>query len=274
MLTTVRMSLRASVRSAISITMVLLLFAAFAAACGDPEPTATPTPRPTPTPTPTATPTPLPPTPTPVPPTATPESAPDTTMPEPEAGSVQDLVITESTTVGDLMAVLSESEVSCIRDIFGEGASDAVQGMPLAGLPTDSADFPIDCLATENVIGISVAMMSGEAGGLSAETRSCITALAMENPAILGIGGEPENPAALFGGAIQMQLCLTEEEAAAFAESSGAMIDPAAAQCLLEQLGGEEGLTELFSGEADETAIFSIFAAAQACEIELGGPSG
>ena len=275
MLTTVRMSLRASLRSAVFITLVLLLFAAFAAACSDPEPTATPTPRPTPTPVPTATPTPLPPTPTPAPPTATPESAPDTMMPKPDAGSIEDLVITDSTTVGDLMAVLSEGEISCIRDIFGAGAFDAVQGMPLAGLPTGSADFPVHCLAPENAIGISVAMMGAAAGGFSAETRECITALAMEDPSVLGIGEPPENPAALFGAAIRMQLCLTEEEAAALAESSGGeMIDPAAAQCLLEQLGGEEGFMNLLSGEPDESAILGIFAAAAECEIQLGGPPG
>ena len=306
MLTTVRMSLRAGMRGAVSITLVLLVFSTFAAACSDPEPpplppratttpelmpTATPPPLPptataTPEPTPTATPTPLPPTatatpeptptatPTPLPPTATatPEPTPDSMTSEPDAGSVEDFVIMESTTMGDLMAVLSKGEVSCVRDLFG----DAIQGVPLANLP-DIAYFLLDCLAPESAVSISVAMMASAAGGFSAETRECVTALATEDPVLLGLGEPPEDSPALYGKSLQMSLCLTEEEAAALGESTleerlgAVLLDPMTARCLLEQLGGEEVLMKLSSGELDESAMPGIFAAAQACGLELGG---
>jgi hypothetical protein len=196
--------------------------------------------------------------------------------PKPDGGSVEDLVITESTTVGDLMAVLSEGEISCIRDMFGAGAFDAVQGMPLAGLPTGSADFPIHCLAPENAIGISIAMMSTAAGGLSAETRSCISDLAMENPSVLGIGAPPEDPAELFNAAIQMQLCMSDEEAARFAAGSGeAMPPPSVMRCMEEQLGSLDALLSLFlGGEPDLAALGELMAAAQTCGLEMTPPAG
>lgn len=197
-------------------------------------------------------------------------------MPKPDAGSIEDLVITDSTTVGDLMAVLSEGEVSCLRDAFGAGAFDAVQGMPLASLPADSAEFPTDCLAPESTIGITIAMMSAEAGGLSAETRGCITALAMENPSALGIGGPPEDPSELFATAIQMQLCMNDEEAARFAANSGAELPPPSVmRCMEEQLGGLEDLFTLFSGaEPDLAKLGSLFAAAETCGLEMAPPGG
>ncbi|MCY4581954.1 MAG: hypothetical protein OXE50_04025 [Chloroflexi bacterium] len=279
MLVNVRTSLRVSLRSAAAVTLMLLMLAAFAAACSDPEPTATPTPRPTPTPTPTATPTPAPtPTPTPTPePAPMEEPTPDAMMPKPEAGSVDDLVITDSTTVGDLMAVLSETEVLCLRDAVGAATLDAVQNLPLADAPPGALGaLPFECLSQENAIGISIAMMSADAGGLSEETRGCISALATENPSVLGIGGPPEDPAELFGTAIQMQLCMTDEEAARFAADSGAaMPPPSVMRCIEEQLGSLDDLLILFTGaEPDLSKIGELMAAAQECGLDSALPGG
>lgn len=274
MLTNLSASLRTGFRRAAALTLMLLMLAAFAAACSDPTPTPTATPRPTPTPTPTATPTPVPPTPTPTP---APESTPDAMMPKPEAGSIEDLVINESTTVGDLMAVLSESEVSCLRDAVGGATLDAVQNVPLANAPPGAMDaLPFECLSPESAIGISIAMMSAEAGGLSAETRGCISALAMENPSALGIGEPPADPSALFGTAIQMQLCMNDEEAARFAANSGAELPPPSVmRCMEEQLGGLEDLFTLFSGgEPDLAKLGELMAAAQTCGLEMTPPGG
>ncbi|MCY4449175.1 MAG: hypothetical protein OXE02_10080 [Chloroflexi bacterium] len=274
MLTNLSASLRTGFRRAASVALILLMLAAFAAACSDPTPTPTATPRPTPTPTPTATPTPVPPTPTPTP---APESTPDAMMPKPEAGSVEDLVVTESTTVGDLMAVLSESEVSCLRDAVGGATLDAVQNVPLANAPPGAMDaLPFECLSPESAIGISIAMMSAEAGGLSAETRGCISALAMENPSALGIGGPPDDPTEIFSTAIQIQLCMSDEEAARFAgESGGEMPPPSVMRCMEEQLGSLDDLLALFfGGEPDLAALGELMAAAQTCGLEMTPPAG
>ena len=198
-------------------------------------------------------------------------------MPKPEQGSVEDLVITESTTVGDIMAVLSADEVSCVRDAVGAGIFDAIQGIAIATAPPGTMEnLPFECLAPENAIGISIAFMSAEAGGLSAETRSCISALAMENPSVLGIGAPPENPAELFDTAIQMQLCLTDEESAAFAANSGGELPPPSViRCMEEQLGGLEDFLAIFSGtEPDPEKLLGMFAAAQTCGLEMAPPAG
>ncbi len=274
MLTTKRESTRAGFRSAVLISLILLMLAAFAAACSDPTPTPTATPRPTPTPTPTATPTPVPPTPTPTP---APEPTPDAMMPKPDAGSVADLVIDDSTTVGDLMAALSEAEVSCLRDAVGEATLGAVLNIPLASAPEGAMEaLPFECLAPESTIGIQIAFMSAAAGGLSAETRGCISDLAMENPSVFGIGGEPEDPTELFGTAIQMQLCMTDEEAARFAANSGeAMPPPSVMRCMEEELGSIEDLLALFfGGEPDLAALGELMAAAETCGLEMTPPAG
>ena len=263
--------LRASLRSATAITLLLIAASVLAVACGsDPTPTPTPTPRPTPTPTATATPTPLPPTPTP---TAMMESMPEHVP----MGSVEDLVITESTTVGDLMAVLSADEVSCLRGAIGADIFDAIQGIAIATAPPGTMEnLPFECLQPENAIGISIAMMSAEAGGLSAETRSCISALAMENPSVLGIGGPPEDPAALFGTAIQMQLCMSDEEAARFAGESGAEIPPPSVmRCMEEQVGSLDALLGIFSGQQPDLAVLGrMMEAAETCGLEIEPPGG
>ncbi len=274
MLTNLSASLRTGLRSAAAVTLILLMLAAFAAACSDPTPTPTATPRPTPTPTATATPTPVPPTPTPTP---APEPTPDAMMPKPDAGSIEDLVITESTTVGDLMAALSESEVSCLRDAVGEATLGAVMNLPLASAPPGAMDaLPFECLAPENSIGISIAMMSAAAGGLSSETRSCISDLAMENPSVLGIGEPPEDPTELFSTAIQIQLCMSDEEAARFAGDSGEqMPPPSVMRCMEEQLGSLEDLLALFfGGEPDLAALGELMAAAETCGLEMTPPAG
>ena len=249
--------LRAGLRGTAAITLLLIAASLLAVACG-PDPT----PTPLPTPTPTATPTPVPtPTPTPMP----------VHVP---TGSVEDLVITDSTTVGDIMAVFSAEEVSCLRDAVGADLFDSIQGIPIATAPPGTLDsLPFECLGPENLIGVQIALMSAETGGLSAETRSCIREIAMENPGLLG-GAEPSSPdevSALIGAGIQMQLCLSDEEAARFAgQSGGELPPPAVMQCLEEQLGGLEDFMAIFSGaEQDPEKLLGIFAAAQACGLEM-----
>ena len=237
--------------------LVLLGILTLASACGsDP----TPTPTPSPTPTPTATPTPLPPTPTP-----------------PPAPSVpfDQFEIMPTTTVGELVAYLSEEEVSCLRSTIGEGIFNSIQGITFSALPPGTADFPVDCLSPESAINMQIAFMSAEVGGLSLETRGCIKALALENPAVFGIGEPPANPGAALGAAMQMQLCLSDEEAAAFGASSGGELPPPSVmRCVEEQIGDLEDLIAVFSGqEPDQEAMLGLMAAAIECGLEFQPPN-
>ena len=220
--------------------------------------------EPTPTPIPTATP--IPPTPTA---TATPEPT-----PVPVAVSINELDITATTTVREVVAAFSEEEGTCIREAIGADAFNLIADVPVASLQGGVGDFPIQCLGTESTVGFVVANLSAEAGGLSSETRSCITGIAAENPGVLGMGPPPESFGEVIAGAVRVQLCLSDEEAAAWAASQGMELPPPSAlQCLEEQLGGEEALLAMLSDEAQaEMAMQNLFAAALACEAGQGQP--
>ena len=169
--------------------MALALAAVFvlATACSDPEPTATPTPIPptatpvptaTPTPVPTATPTPLPPTPTPIPPTPVPPTAtpaPPSATPAPTAmpaaadsggGSAGGL------TGREIMDMLSEDEVDCIKERVGEALFTSILDTTITASMANSpaASLIFDCVSEESAAKIGEAL----AGGLSEETTVCI----------------------------------------------------------------------------------------------------
>ena len=252
--------LSASIVFAVMIGFVLVI-----AACSS-----DPTPAPTvaaPTPTVTSVPTAVP---TPVPATATSTPIPPTVAPTATrvAISIDELEITETTTVTDIVAAFSEEEETCVREAIGADAFDLIKDIPVANLPGGASDFPLQCLTMESALGFTVASISSEAGGLSAETRSCITGIAAENPGIVGLGPPPESFGEAIAGAVQIQLCLTDEEAAAFAASQGAELpSPSALRCLEEQLGGEEALLAMLADEEQaEQAMLNLFSAALACE--------
>ena len=236
-------------------------------------PTATPTPVP-----PTATPTPVPPTPTPtpVPPTPTPTPVPPTptATPFPQAeGSIDDLEITGATRVGDLMAYLSPAELGCVRDAIGGEVFDSIQAFPLGSVPGGVGNLPLQCLSPENVIGLNIAFMSAEAGGLSTETRTCIRGVAEENPLAIGIGepGPDTDFADVMRGAFQINLCLTDEEAAALmGGDTSDLPPPSVSRCIEERLGSIEALLAFFTGqEPDPEEIFELFAAAAECGANI-----
>ncbi len=227
--------------------MCLLLLLAAAAACADdptpaPEPTAAPLPTPTPTPV-----------------------------------TLAELRITDGTTVGELVGLLSDSERTCIEERFGAGALAAMQEVPLASVPEGAGQIPLDCLADENAVDLGVAFLDWEAGGLSDSSRGCVRGVASESPFLLGIGEEPEVPAAVFGRALQMQMCLTDEEAAALATGGeDDLPPPSVLRCMERVLGGPEEVAVLLDVDptdeaAAEDAAFRLLAAALTCEEEEGG---
>lgn len=227
-------------------------------------------PSPTPTQTPsTPTPTQLPPTPmaTQTPPTPTPTQVPHTPAPTQAPVTIDDMEITLSTTVRDIMDALSEEEVNCVRDAIGASTFYAVEDLPLAQVSSGTEGFPLECLTPDNVIGMSIVLMSAAVGGLSRETRNCIRDVAIENPnALLASEDTADNPGD-FIAAVQMHLCLSDEEYAAIAPGTDAELPPPTVLgCLVEQLGGLEALAESFSEEAGPDAALVLFAAALDCE--------
>ena len=166
------------------IALTLAAVFAFAVACSDPEPTATPTPVPptatpvptaTPTPIPTATPTPIPPTatPTPVPPTATPTPVPPTATPAPPTATPAPTVMPAAADSGggsaggltgrEIMDMLSEDEVDCIKGRVGEAIFTSVLDMTITASMANSpaASFIFDCVSEESAAKIGEALAGG-----------------------------------------------------------------------------------------------------------------
>lgn len=243
----------------------LLLLALAVAACGpEPTPTPTPTATPTPTPTPTATPTPLPPTPTP-----TPEP-----ISKVDPGEQGGFTVTESTTGADVMALLSESEIACVGAEIDPEAAQALIGAPLLENLELLDAFPIQCLATEKAVVLSIALLDAQAGGLSGETKACLGALYAEHPAMLSSEAQNSPEAAAFG--IQYILCLTDEEADAItgpADGEAMPFKPSDLRCVIEQTGGMEALAPLMGGDSDTppdpAALLALMGAFGACGINL-----
>ncbi len=228
--------------------------------------------------------------PTPLP--ATPESAPTittlalptaTAIPSPtlipiptrQPISMDELEITDETTLSHVIAALSDDEVACIQDAAGASVFTVVLNVPLSALPSELSEPPPECLSEENAIGLGVAYLSRDAGGLDAETRNCVTNVVTQVPAVLDVGGRPENPMEIAAGSFGIQLCLTDEQAASLAlGGEDELPPPSVLRCLAEQMGGQEALlTALLQGEEDPTLILGLMVAAQSCESESNAPA-
>ena len=251
---------------------LLALIVAFAAC--EPDPTPTPTPRPTPTgtptPTPTATPTQAPtatptqaPTPaptqapTPAPtqaatqaPATTPTLAPTSEPPVDTDG----LTINADTTGRDLIAVLTEGEVSCIRSALTEDAYTALLDKPAIEFDDLGFVFPGGCLSAESNATLIVGVVAYDSGGLSADSTSCLRdAVAAENPASFWSNDPTDGLGAAF--IIDSILCVTDEESARQDANAGRdpFLAPSQLQCLVDAAGREK-LIALFDALNDPTA--------------------
>ena len=155
------------------------------AACGeDSTPTPAASPSPVATPVPTS---------TPIPPTT----------------SLID--IDADTTGADLVSAISTDEAECLRTAIGDSAYEAIQDLPLSTSGMGFDTFPLGCLSADNATDLTVAMMSIQAGGLSADSRACIKGVFAD----LGVPGAAMSMADSMRSFITMQLCLTDEEAQA-----------------------------------------------------------
>lgn len=281
--------------------MVAIVLAVMLAACAsdeDPTPTSVTTPvlpeattpvaAPTVTAEPTVAPTVAVPTaaPTVAVPTAAPTMAATTivsTMPAPTTIPVpvrtpipiDELEITEDTTFRHVITALSDDEVSCVQDMVGAEAFNVVLDVPLSLLPEDVGQIPPGCLSDENAIGMSVAFLSREAGRLDAETRSCLREAVARTPSALGLGEQPDDQMETIIGTLTMQMCLSDEVAAALAMGGDNEIPPPSAlRCLASQLGGTEALlVALAEGQEDPNAILELMLAAYTCEPDLNSAS-
>lgn len=112
-----------------------------------------------------------------------PTAAPEVSVPVGTA-SIEDLVLTSETTGMDLVATLSEAEVSCIKGAVGDTFFQILLGTPIMAAASNAASgaFFFNCLRLDSIVGFGVAFFANEAGGWTPETRACVLAVAKEHP--------------------------------------------------------------------------------------------
>ena len=253
-------------------------------ACSDPTPTPSPTPVPTatPIPTPTLAPTWTPiPTPTPIP-TATPRPTTPSNTATPRPASAQPQQAMEGglapLNMSDpeaIAAELSDSELACVAGVAGTEELLQLLAAPELASPEDQAQL-IGCLEDETILRIFLTGLIGQTGPLSAETSTCIrsglSGVALRT-VMLG-GNEGNEEAAMVGGmsALFVTLgCLNDEE---FEAASGTLgmnpEDRESLQCVVEQLGGPEGMAQTL-GAGGEAGFMALFGAAIGCGLQMEG---
>ena len=260
---------------------IMLATAAALLACSGPAPTLAPTAPTIPTPEATATPVPAPtpePTATPVPapaqePSATPGPTGETPMQASGPGSIAPLNLEDPKA---FMSGLSDAEQSCISENIELERLTALLGAPGLASPGENAALA-ECLEDETLMRLFLTGLLGESGTLSEETSACVRAgiAGIDLRAMMFAGNEET---AMVGGMAAFVLtlsCLNEEEWQAASPALGMSPgDREGLQCVLEELGGPEGMAQALH-PPDGGPPIDFFNAVTECGIPMGaGPPG
>ena len=214
-------------------------------------------------------------------PTATPEPTPTPepeVMPEPAAatGAIAPLRMDDTEA---FLAGLSDAERSCVSENSGPQALMALLDAPELASP-DEAEQLIQCLEDETLMRLFLTGLIGQAGTLSEETSACIrggfSGFDLRSMMLASAAGGDEE-AGMAGGMAAFFLtlsCLDEDEWAAAAPALDmAPGDRETLQCVMEALGGPEGVAAALqpAGGGPPTAFFE---AAMGCGMPMGASPG
>ena len=239
----------------------LAIFVAMAAllACGTetptPEPTATsvpaPTMAPTSTPQPTSTPR----------PTATPTPTPETGSGG-QSGSAKVIAPLNMDSSDAFLAGIADVERDCVTGRIDPQRLQTVVISPEMATPTEAVGF-IQCLWDETLLRLFLTGLLSDVGSLSGETSECIRAgtsgIDLRSMMLASATGGSEEEA-MMGGMASLFIstsCLNDEEFANSAPTLGVTPqDRISMQCVLQDLGGPEGLAALGEQESAFQPLF------------------
>ena len=176
-----------------------------------------------------------------------------------------------------LLSGLSETERTCL-----EGSVDTEQLMALFLGPEppagqDAMAF-FDCLEQDTALRIFLGGIVGPGSLLSVESSACIRegSAGMDVLGLMLAAGEEDDAAIAEGmGLFVIALsCLNEEELQAASAALGTQPEEIEnLKCVLEELGGPEGLVEALQPEEGEFPT-AFFEAAFRCGASMMGPPG
>ena len=170
-----------------------------------------------------------------------------------------------------LMSVLSPDELSCILQNADPQVLQKLLSAPDTATPEEAEGF-ITCLENEALLTFFLVPFTSQIGALSEETSACIRGGFQGidlRAMMLGSFAAPDAAAAMIGGMtgfIVTLTCLNEEEW----ETASSALDlgpynPEALQCVLEKLGGPEGLAAMASPDAGPP--IALLGAALECNL-------
>ena len=172
---------------------------------------------------------------------------------------------------------LSESELACLAGTAETDRLLQLFASPELASPEEQTQL-IECLEDETLLRIFLTGIISETGTLSEETSACIRAgsegIDLRSVMLAGIGGDEQTAMVGSMSAFFVTLaCLNEEEW----ETAGPALDMDASdreslQCVIEELGGPEGMAATLETEA---GLMTLFDAATGCGLDAGtGPGG
>ena len=253
-------------------TIVTLAALVVLAACRGEDPAPTATPQPTATPVPTATPEP---TATPVP-TATPMPTAAPQVPDQAAGTGALAPLNFADPLA-MAAQLSPAELGCVTGVAEIGRLMEMFAAP-ENASVEERTKLFGCFEDETLLRLYFTGILAATGPLTVETSGCIRAgvqgvdlmaLMLAGPT----GGEQAQMAAAMPLLVLSVTCLNDDEwplgAAGLGLPPGERGDP---QCLLEAVGGPQGLAQALSA-GDEASVMTVLGAAVGCGMQMpGGP--
>ena len=169
------------------------------------------------------------------------------------------------------MSVLSPDELSCILQNADPQVLQKLLSAPDTATPEEAEGF-ITCLENEALLTFFLVPFTSQIGALSEETSACLRG-GFEGidlrALMLGSFAAPEDEAAMISGMtgfIVTLACLNEEE---WELASPALelgpYNPEGLQCVLDKLGGPEGLAAMASPDAGPP--IALFGAALECNL-------
>ncbi len=170
---------------------------------------------------------------------------------------------------------LSDAELLCVSGVAGTDDLLTFFASPEQATPDQQAQL-LNCLEDETVTRMFLTGLIGDTGPLSVETSACINAgmagTDLRTVMMSGVSGDDQ--AAMMGAMSSFFLaisCLNEEEFERAGPVTGmAPSDRESLQCVMEQLGGPEGMAETLGG-GDEGAIMAFLGAAIGCGLSIEG---
>ena len=179
------------------------------------------------------------------------------------------------------MAQLSEGEQSCISGIAEPQQLALILSNPETATPEQMNAF-VQCLEDETLLRIFVTGLIGLTSPLSAESSECVRGgvEGIDLRSMMSGGADHDEQAAMVNSMSAFMLtlsCLNDAEWQAASAATG--MDPGERedfQCVMDQLGGPEGMAAALQSE-DGSGFIQILSAAIACGVQmesLAGPGG